>query len=268
MKLNESLKSNFKSILHDYHDSLGNPSLTGELDFINRTVVSFQQVNISSGKQKLKTRSKKFNRTQKIRFYPYGPLFPDKYTTVELGGLLFIHKHILKDEVDSHRATIIQLTFTKSKKKLWTIDTNLFSFLTQWQRFKMTPAFSKWYLLKPKMLTWATYGFLGPHISKYPFYYSSKRMFNYMTTLPSTSSFNFPVNIRIGWDSSTSFLHKFVQGLVGENLLTNAPIKSFVYDMYSLFKWKPNHQRELKMIEVNNGEKCFGIIEFTVTSGE
>jgi len=268
MKLNESLKSNFKSILHDYHDSLGNPSLTGELDFINRTVVSFQQVNISAGNQKLKTRSKKISETQKIRFYPYGPLFPDKYTTVELGGLLFIHKYILKGEVDSYRATISQVTFTKSKERLWTINTNQFSFLTQWQRFKMAPAFSKWYLLKPRMLTWATYGFLGPHISKYPFYYSSKRMFNYMITLPSTLSFNFPVNTRIGWDSSTSFLHKFVQGLVGENLLANAPIKSFVDDMYSLFKWKPNHKRELKMTEANNGEKCFGIIEFIVTSGE
>jgi hypothetical protein len=268
MKLNESLKSNFKSILHDYHESLGNPSLTGPLDFINRTIVSFQQVNISSGTQKLKIRSKKISRTQKIRFYPYGPLFPDKYTNVELEGLLFIHKHILKGKVDSYRATTIQVVFTKSKEKLWTINTNQFSFLIQWQRFKIAPAFSKWYSLKPRMLTWATYGFLGPHISKYPFYYSSKRMFNYTTTLPTTQSFKFPVNTRIGWDSSTSFLHKFVQGLVGENLLTNTSIKLFVDDMYSLVKWKSNHKKELKMSEAKNGDKYFGIIEFTVTSGK
>jgi hypothetical protein len=91
-------------------------------------------------------------------------------------------------------------------------------------------------------------------------------MLKYITKIPSTPSFNFPVNIRIGWDSSTSFLNKFIQGLVGENLLTNAPIKSFVEDIDTRFQWKPDNQRELQMNEVNNGEKCFGIIEFTVTS--
>ena len=93
-------------------------------------------------------------------------------------------------------------------------------------------------------------------------------MFNYITTLPTTQSFNFPVNTQTGWDSSTSFLHKFIQGLVGENLLTNTSIKSFVDDMYSLVKWKTNHKRDLKMTEAKNGDRCFGIIEFTVTSGE
>jgi hypothetical protein len=253
MKLNEGLKINFKSILDKYHDSLRNPSLIGEIDFINRTVFSFQQVKIASGKQQMKSRSKKSNSTQKIRFYPYGPLFLDKYTMVELGDLLFIYKHILKGKVESYRAVIIHVTFTKRKEKIWMINTDQFSFHTQWQRFTIGPTFTKWYSLKPRMLTWATYGFLGPQISKYPFYYSSKRMLNYTSKIPSTSSFNFPVKTCIGWDSSTSFLNKFVQGLVGENLLTNTSIKSFV---------------ELTMNEANNGEKCFGIIEFTVTSVE
>ena len=186
----------------------------------------------------------------------------------KLEGLLFIHKHILKGEVASYRASLIQVTFTKRKEKLWTIDTNQFSFLTRWQSFKMAPTFTKWYLLKPRMLTWATFGFLGPHLSIYPFYYSSKRMLKCTTKIPSTRSFNFPVNRPIGWDSSTSFLIKFIQGVIGENLLTNVPIKSFVDDMYILFKWQNDHQREYKMTGANNGEKCFGIIEFTIKGVE
>jgi hypothetical protein len=265
MKLNASLKRDFKSVLDKYLDALGNPSLTGEIDFLNRTVFSFNQVQISSGKQQMKIRSQKINQTQ-IRFYPYGPLYLDKYTTVELGDLLFIYKHIFKGETKAYRAVLIHLTFTKRKEKSWSINTDQFSFHTQWQRFKITPLFTKWYSLNPRMLTWATYGFLGPQISKYPFFYSTKRMRTYVTKIPLTSSFTFPVKRPIGWDSSTSFLNKFVQGFIGENLLTNVPIKMFIEDLQNRFQRNLNHPRSGKMNQTNDEINGFGIIQFTVTS--
>jgi hypothetical protein len=268
MKINEGLKNIFKSILNKYHDSLENPPLLDEQDFITRTVARFQQLKLSVGSQRLQTHAKHIDQPQKIQVYPYGPLFPNTYTTVELCGFLFIHKHILKGDIDSYRAALIQIAFTKSTEKKWSINTDQFSFLTQWSRFKITPTFPKWYFLQPQKLTWASYGFVGPQISKYPFYYSSKRMHKYIRKIPTTRSFTFPVNTRIGWDSSTSYLHKFVQGLVGENLLTNEPIKSFVEDFSSLGNVKTKPQREHRKMIAINEQKGFGVIEFTVMSGK
>ena len=268
MKLNSILKRRFKSALNHYHKSLWKPALSGEIDFIDRTVASFQNLNIAAGKQSLKTRSKRFHLTPKVTFYRYGLLFPNRYTTVEMGDLLFIYKHFLNGVLDAYRAILVQAKYTKGKKKSWEIDTKQFFFLTQWPIFKIArKAFTQLHSIKPKTLTWATYGFVGPNAIRYPVYYSSTRMLRHKKTVPSTKSFSFPVQLGIGWDSSTSFLLKFVQGLVGENLLSSTKVKAFVDDLYIVVKWKPDPPGESEWNDEKNEEKeGFGVIEFTVTS--
>jgi hypothetical protein len=60
---------------------------------------------------------------------------------------------------------------------------------------------------------------------------------------------------------------KFVQGLTGENLLSNRNVKAFVDDLYVVAKWKPGPPREPKWDNSENKEKeGFGIVEFTVVT--
>lgn len=268
MKLNPLLKTRFKAALSNYHQSLWRPSLSGEIDFIDRTVASFQNLNIPAGNQSLKTRSKRIHLTPQVRFYRYPLLFPSKHTTVEMGDLLFIYKHFLNGGLDAYRAIIVQAKYTKGKKKSWKIDTDQFYFLTRWPRFKIVrPASKNWHSIKPRALTWASYGFVGPNATRYPLYYSSTRILRHKKTVPSTKSFSFPVQSGVGWDSSTSFLLKFVQGLVGENLLSSTKVKAFVDDLYIVVKWKPDPPGDLEWNEEKNEEdEGFGVVEFTVTS--
>ena len=94
MRLNNVLKRKFKSSLNHYHQSLWNPLLSGEIDFINRTVKSFKSLTISAGKQSLKTRSKRIHLAPLVEYYPLGLLFPNVHKRVEIGDLLFTYKHL------------------------------------------------------------------------------------------------------------------------------------------------------------------------------
>ena len=268
VKLNPLLKTQFKAALRNYHQTLWRSSLSGEIDFIIRTVGSFQKLNIHGGKQSLKTRSKRIHLSPQVRFYQYGLLFPGKHTTVEMGDLFFIYKHFLNGVLDAYRGIIVQAKYTKGKKKLWKIDTDQFYFLAKWPSFMMVrPAFKKIYSIKPRALTWATYGFVGPNATKYPLYYSSTRILRHAKKVPSTKSFSFPIGSGVGWDSSTSFLLKFVQGLVGENLLSSTEVKAFVDDLYVVVKWKPDPPDETEWDDGKNEEnEGFGVVEFTVTT--
>jgi len=268
VKINPLLKTRFKAALSNYHRILRRPSLSGEIDFIDRTVASFQNLNIPAGNQTLKTRSKRIHLTPQVRFYRYSLLHPGKHTTVEIGDLLFIYKHFLNGILDAYRAIIVQAKYTKGKKKSWKIDTDQFYFLLQWPRFKIVrPASKKWHSIRPSTLTWASYGFVGSNATRYPLYYSSTRILRHKKAVLSTKSFSFAVHPGVGWDSSTSFLLKFVQGLVGENLLSSVKVKSFVDNLYVVVKWKPDPPEELEWHEEKNEEKeGFGVVEFTVTS--
>ena len=207
MKLNNVLKGKFKSALDTYHRSLWNPSLSGEIDFIDRTVKGFQTLSRSSGNQSFKTRSKKIHLTPQAQFYRYGLLFPNVHTTVEMGDLLFIFKHFSNGSLDAHRGILVQVKYTKGKEKSWKIETDQFYFLTQWPKFRIVkPKFNKWYSTKPTALTWATYGFVGQYAVNYPVYYSSSRMLRTKRSVLSTKSFTFSIKTSIGWDSSTSYL--------------------------------------------------------------
>jgi len=268
VKLNPQLKTQFKAALSNYHRSLLKPTLSGEIDFIKQTVASFQNLRISAGGQFLNTRSKRIHSTPQVRFYRSPLLLPRKHTTVEMGDLFFIYKHFLNRVLDTYRAIIVQAKYTKGKKKSWKIDTDQFYFLTQWPRFRIIRPMSKrWRFIKPRALTWASYGFVGSRATRYPLYYSSTRMLRYKKSVPSTKSFSFTVKSGIGWDSSTSFLLKFVQGLVGENLLSSTKVKAFVDDLYTIVKWQPDPPGELEWNDDENEEnEGFGVVEFTVVS--
>ena len=88
------------------------------------------------------------------------------------------------------------------------------------------------------------------------------------TIVPSSKSFSFTVKSGIGWDSSTSFLLKFVQGLVGENLMISTKVKAFVDDLYIVVGWKPDPPGELAWDNEKKEGEGFGIIEFTVSTRE
>ena len=268
MKLNPPLKTQFKKALSNYHQSLWKPSLSGEIEFIDRTVASLQNLNFFGGKQSLKTRSKSIHLTPHVRFYRHPLLHPNKHTTVEMGDLLLVYKHFRDGVLDTYRAIIVQAKYTKGKKKTWRIDTNQFYFLTQWPRFRIVrPTSKKWHYIKPRTLTWASYAFVGP--TRYPLYYSSTRISHHRKRVPSQKSFSFPVRYCVGWDSSTSFLLKFVQGFVGENLLSNIKVKRFVDDLYTLVKWKPDPPGELEWTEDSDEkDKGFGVVEFTVVNDD
>ena len=275
MKLNIALKRGFKSALKRYHQSLWKRPPSRELDFINRTVASFKSLKISAGGQSLKARSKRIHLKPMVEYYPYGLLLPNVHTTVEMGDLLFIYKHFLNGFLGAYRAVIVQAKYTKGKKRSWRIDTDQFYFLNHWPHFRIVklvskkwcPVSKKLYSIKPRTLTWATYGFVGPNATKYPVYYSSRRMLRYKTAIPSTKSFSFPVKSGIGWDSSTSFLLKFVQGFVGENLLLSTKVKVFVDDLYVFANWKPDPPGDPEW-DNEKDEEGFGIVEFTAFTEE
>lgn len=270
MKLNRVLKKRFRSVLDSYHRSLWRSPLSGELDFIDRTVSSFHKRRISVAKQSLTARSKRIHLTPKVKFSRSG--FPmSQAITKELADLLVTYKYFVNGVLQAHRAILIQSKYTGKKNRSWKIDTDQFYFMTQWPKFKIvSPArFTKPYSVKPKTLTWSTYGFVGPNAVRYPVYYSSTRMLRARSSIPSSKTFSFTLQSPIGWDSSTSFLLKFVQGFVGENLLSSLTVKKLVHALYVIAGWKLDPPGELEWNNEESEEKeGFGVVEFTVRAEE
>lgn len=265
IKLNPLIKDQFKLTLQNYHTSLLNPPLSNERDFIDRTIRNFNRLNFTVGNQSLRSRSKKIHLTPMVRFF----MPSNKSTPVEMGDLLFVCKYFLNGSLCAHRATIIQAKFTKAKKKSWKIDTSQFYFLTQWPCFSMVrPRSNKSYYINPKAKTWSTYGFVGSNTIRCPLYYSAERILYHKGGIPPTKSFSFTIPSYTGWDSGTSFFIKFVQGLIGENLLVNTAVKALVDDLYIMAGWKPDPPGDLEWDNKESENEIFGIVEFTVTVKE
>jgi hypothetical protein len=269
VKLHPQLKAQFKAALSNYHKTLRSRFLRREIDFIDLTVASFQNLNFFAGNQNLKTRSKRIHLTPQVRFCRYGFLFPNKSITVEMGDLLFVFKHFLDGVLEGYRAVIVQAKYTADNKRTWKIDTNQFYLLTEWPSFRIVrPTFNRLYSLKPRAFSWAMYGFVGPNAANYPIYYSSERMLRQIVSIPKTNPWNFDVQPLSGWDSSTSFFSKFIQGFAGENLLSNPAHRALVNDLYIVAGWKPDPPEEPRWENMNAEKKGFGIVEFVVASRE
>lgn len=269
MSLTTPIKNQFKSVLNVYHQSLWNPQLSGELDFIDRTVSAFKNLGISAGGQILETRSKRIHLTPKVRFI-IARLPSPKAVTKELADLLLVYKYFDNRVLQAYRAVLVQSKYTPRKSKSWRIDSEQFHLMTRWPKFRIvSPAkFAKSFLIKPQALTWSTYGFVGTKAVRYPIYYSSKRILRMKRLIPSSSSFSFNLQTPIGWDSSTSFLMKFVQGFVGENLQGNSSVKDLVDALYVIAKIKPDPPDELEWKRDNEERGGFGVVEFVVSTEE
>jgi len=182
-----------------------------------------------------------------------------------------MYKYFVNGVLQAHRAMLIQSKYTPKKYRSWKIDTDQFYFNTQWPKFKIvSPArFVIPFSVKPETLTWSTYGFVGPKAVRYPVYYSSARMLRATSSIPSSKTFSFTLQTPIGWDSSTSFLLKFVQGFVGENLLSSKTVKKLVHALYVFAGWELDPPEELEWNNEESEEKGgFGIVEFAVKTEE
>jgi hypothetical protein len=81
IRLNSSLKNQIGAKIRAYHQSLLNPPVSKERDFVNRTVNAFKNFRPpSSGGQSLSTRSANIDRKPIVDFMPFprplSPAFP------------------------------------------------------------------------------------------------------------------------------------------------------------------------------------------------
>lgn len=268
MKLNQILKKAFGNRLRAYHDSLWKTPITNELDFIDRTVKGLGGINEASGRQRISSRSKRIHLSPQVRYYPYSLIYPKNNKPIEIGDILFIYKHFLDSVLDDYRGMIVQAKYNKGVKTAWRIHTNQFYFLAMWPLFEIVkPKFNKKYSIQPGSLLWGSYCFVGPNATKYPVYYSSDRMLRHRKQMPTTKSFTYNLLQYYSWDTSPAFLMRFIQGLIGEDLLDNQAIMELVDDIYKVMKWKPDPPGEPQWNDVTyTDEEGFGVVEFTVSS--
>lgn len=269
MTLNSVLYEKFKLVLDRYHQSLWRSPLSGEKDFVNRTLNSFQNLTLTGQQQVLTIRSQKPFWKPLVKYFPYGLLFPERYVTIMLGNLLLKCKHKMVGRLISHRAILVNVKFTKGEKKTWRISSNQFNFLNKWFNFQiMKPEGDQWYSLKPTTLTWSTYGFIGSNVTNYPIYYSADRVLRQNESSSPSKSFQFVLGRSIGWDSSTSFLIKLVKGLIGENLLLNNKVKMFVEDLTEAKQETLFLRDKSEMRKQFAEDQGFGVVEFILESEE
>lgn len=268
MRLNSFIKAQLRKQLFTYHTSLWKPPLKREMDFLDLTVKGLNNIRISHGSQTVSSRCKRIHLTPKVSFFR-NPLTTISPTTTELSDLLLVVKYFENGSLKQFRAILGQIKFTSQKPKSWHIDTDQFFLMTQWPRFTIvSPArFRSTFHIKPKTSTWSSYGFIGPLATRFPIYHSAQRILKKKTLIPKTQSFSFNPRPPSGWDSSPSFMIKFLQGLIGENLLKNKSALALIRALYIIAKWKVDPPDELEWISDKDAESNgMGIIEFTVNT--
>ena len=269
IRLNSSLKKQFRAKVSSYHQSL-TTFITDEEDFIDKTVNAFKNFRASRGRQSLRTRSIKIHRKPIVCFPSCSPIFSSKKICREIGDLLFVYKHFSKGFLDAHRASLIQAKYTSETRKTWSIETGQFCLMTRWPKFSLVqPArFSKDYDLRPNAFTWSTYGLVGPNTTSYPIYFSAARILRiHKRQASSTKHFNLTLRSNpLPWDFSAGFFSRFVHALIGENLFSNSPVKTLVDDLYKVVEWTPDPPGEFEWSnQKSEKEGSFGIIEFVIT---
>lgn len=276
IRLNSSLKNQIGAKIRAYHQSLLNPPVSKERDFVNRTVNAFKNFRPpSSGGQSLSTRSANIDRKPIVDFMPFprplSPAFPFD-SKKEIGDLLFVYKYFLNNKLVAHRASIVQAKYTRGMRKSWTIDTGQFYLMSYWPCFRVIkpkPRKFKIYDLEPRTRSWATYGFVGPNAIEYPVFFSSQRILS-RYSMPKSEHFSFdPSSMPNIWVYTAGYLSKLLQDLIGENLLSNSKIRDFTNDLYRIVNLLPDPPGEFEWDDQESEEgKSFGIIEFKVVQEE
>lgn len=260
-------KGRIRNILARYHNTLKSPQLSNERDFIKHTTSFFRNRSVSYGGQYLRIRSAYIDRSPIVEFFHRTPWpNPDRR---EVGDILLVSKFIRGGQIIKNRATIVQSKFTRMQQRSWkAIDTAQFYLVYGWPDFiRVRPKPRKLYKLNPKSLTWGTYSLIGPNAVNYPIYLTSTRMYRAYPSIFSQKTFTFNLRDLVSWDTSPSFLMKQILCYIGEDLLSNIAIKSFVNELYRMVHIKPDPPREF-VWEYKEGEepKGFGLIEFTISS--
>lgn len=243
--------------------------LTKEEDFVDITVNKLGKIYISGGGDFIETRSAKMHRTPKATFPNCSPALFCPLLRREICDLVFVYKHFTRNKLDAKRAVLVQAKYTGGNRKTWLVETGQFCLLRFWPPFKIiSPAkFSNVYHLVPKTRTWSTYCFVGPRASKYPLYFSAKRLHSYRPDMLLNKHSSITLRRGYKFDYSGSFLLKFVQGLLGEDLFFNSSISRFIDDLYKMVGLKPDPPEEFEWSTIEGREdKVFGVIEFVVTS--
>lgn len=268
IKIHPTLKNQFRTFLRQYHLQITNPRLQNEIDYIDKTVAAFQNINITTETQKLRTRSAKIHQTPLATFIPCTAAFNKPKIDKEIADILLVYKHFTKNILDVHRASLIQAKFSRNKKRIsWNnIDSGQFCLLATWPTFQITSPlrFLRQYTLLPRNRTWSMYGLVGPKIVYLPIFYSSERMLIERGAFPLGKYFTFRANPTV-FDYSNSFFMLFVLGCIGENLLTNSQILQFIIDLYIIAGLKPDPPGDYEEVtETQIKKRSFGIIEIII----
>jgi len=266
MILNPILRNGFNQVLVNYHNLLwGNPPIN-EVDFIDKTVQSFCNLNLNVQNQKLTTRAVKIHPTPQVRYYPNGFQNQIPNIRIEMGDILYIFKHRVNGNLVTRRGMVVQVKYTMEDRLRWHIDIDQFRFLCNWHPFHIvSPQIPGNYTVHPRTNSWSMYGFIGPNAMNYPVYYSANRIRNHRGGIPAGDAFTYWILPYYSWDTDTSFFMKLIQGYLGENLISNNNIAQFVNQLYRYMQWLPDPPEDPQWNgESIKGEKGLGIIEFTL----
>jgi hypothetical protein len=276
IRLNRSLKNQIGAKIRAYHQSLLSSPVSGERDFVKRTVNAFKSFRPApSGGQSLSTRSANIDGKPIVDFMPFsGSLSPAFAfsTKKEIGDLLFVYKYFFNNKLVAHRASIVQAKYTRRMCKSWIIDTGQFYLMNYWPCFRIIkpkPRKFKIYYLEPKTRSWATYGFVGPNVTKFPVFFSSQLILS-RYSMPKSKYFNFDLSSMPNiWVYTAGYLSKLLQDHIGENLLGNLEVTDLVNDLYKIVKLHRDPPGEFEWDNQESEEgKSFGIIEFKVVQEE
>lgn len=268
--LNANIKQAFRALLAQYHASLSQPRLQDELDYIRRTVDFFDNIPLLvGGSQSVRTRSASIHGTPLAEFVACTYAFHRLRIEKEIADIVLVYKHFTNGNMDAYRASLIQAKFSRNVRKIsWSgVDAGQFCLLSSWPTFLITSPlrFFKQYSLTPRNLTWSTYGLVGPDIIHQPIFYSADRMLRQLGAFPQDEKFLF-VATPTRFDFSQSYFLKFIQALIGEDLLTNSPVRNFIIDLYKIVDLEPDPPGEFERVGTDRIKKQpFGVVEFTVS---
>ena len=286
-KWSPSITCDIRRTLRQY--SMQIRSIQREKEFVDRTVNFFRNRNICSIVQ---------SRSAKIHSRIIAEFDCNMLGTAmcscrrEIGDILFVskifQKRNQKRKLIQQRAVIVQAKFSK-KSNQWRIELGQLRLLDLWPRLtifkplQLRNALSSSPLnLRPKTRTWGSYILINPH---WALFYSAKMIKQMLlrSHIPSMRHLyrcqRREVSLFISrpgaFASVVNFLARLIRGLIGENVLINRPIKTFVSRVYQCLGLQPDppaseeqkNYDEVIPYEIDE-ERGFGIVEFRVFLGE
>lgn len=270
MPKSAQLKNKIRKMLDIYHSNLKSPQLTGELDFINRSVRFLGNAYGTHAYETFITRSKNIDKSPIAEFF-HQVSCPNP-SRREIADILLVSKIIHYGRLVRYRAILVQSKLTKNPQTKWSgVDSAQFYLVLNWPSFtRVKPKPLKQYVLEPKSMLWGTYAFVGPNVLNYPIYASPSKILRNNPNIFAQKSFTYtPQNLN-GYNTSPSFLMRLIEGQLGEDLLKNIAIRDFVEELYRMVDLSPDPPDEFKWDDVRREDKTerFGVIEFTTYRGK